>query len=197
LTVRKRKRLALVLVLLGPFTASARNEAFHWDFPEGTSSLEVRDGGTTLVWRISPPLSHRLEVRALDHLLTMAFPEKTLPKDPVSLDVGPIRDHTWLMHRLASAALQSPHWDAEHGKPRAGKNDAAVALIVEDGQLVNIYATDLALHGAKIQSVSVEKVLVGEVGKTPELAPLASDPAAVGKRVPYDAILTLRLEKSS
>jgi len=37
-------------------------------------------------------------------------------------------------------------------------------------------------------------VLVGEVGKTQDLAPLEKTPTAMGKKLPYDAILWLRLE---
>ena len=58
------------------------------------------------------------------------------------------------------------------------------------------WAAVFARHGATVRSASVEKVLIGRVGETADLAPLAADPAAAGKRLPFDAILWLRLERT-
>ena len=42
--------------------------------------------------------------------------------------------------------------------------------------------------------VPVEKVLVGKVGKTPELAAIPQNDATKGLELPFDAILWIRLE---
>jgi hypothetical protein len=99
-----------------------------------------------------------------------------------------------LSQRLAEAALRSPLWDAGHGRSRTGSDNLAVAQIIDEQRLVEAWASVFARHGTRVRNASVEKVLVGSVGKTAELAPLAANPAAADKQLPFDAILWLRLE---
>ena len=188
-------RVALLLLLSAPLGAHAET-SFRVDSDDGPIALEVRDDGATLRLRVPRPVDLDVSTRALDELLAQAFPERGLPAERISIDVGRIVEHPWLSRRLAETALHSPRWDPEHGKPRAKDENFAVAQMIGDAKLVAAWAEVFARHGASVRNASVEKVLIGRVGKTAELAPLAADPAAAGKRLPFDAILWLRLERT-
>ena len=175
----------------------ARTEtAFRVETPDGPIALEVYGDGVTLRLRLPRPVDLDVSARALDELLAQAFPQHTLPAERISIDVGRIIEHPWLSRRLAEAALHSRHWDPARGKPRGGNDNAAVMHLIDDAKLVAPWAAVFARHGATVHGTSVEKVLIGRVGETAELAPLAADPAAAGKRLPFDAILWLRLERT-
>ncbi len=188
-------RIALLLLLSAPLVAYAET-SFRVDSPDGPIALEVRDDGVTLRLRVPRPVDLDVSTRALDELLAQAFPQHGLPAERISIDVGRIVEHPWLSRRLALAALHSPRWDAARGKPRGGNENLAVAQMIGDAKLVAAWADVFARHGASVRNASVEKVLIGRVGKTAELAPLAADSAATGKRLPFDAILWLRLERT-
>ena len=189
-------RAALLLLLCAPLVVGAET-AFRIETRDGPVALEVYDDGVTLRLRVPRPIDLDTSTRALDELLTQAFPGHRLPAERISIDVGRIIEHPWLSRRLAEAALHSPRWDPARGKPRAGNDNAAVAQLIGDEKLVAPWAAVFARHGATVHNASVEKVLIGRVGETADLAPLASDPAATGKRLPFDAILWLRLERTN
>ena len=186
----------LALLLLAPLAATAET-SFRVESAAGVIALEVQDGGATMRLRLARPADLDISVRALESLLAQAFPQHAFPAERVSLGVGRILEHPWLSQQLAAAALHSPHWDAALGKPRTGNDNAAVMRILDDGRLLAGWAPVFARYGATIRSASVEKVLVGRIGDTDELAPLATDPAAAGKRLPFDAILWLQLERTN
>ena len=188
-------RVALLLLLCAPLVAHA-DPSFRVDSPDGPIALEMRDDGATWRLRLPRPVALDTSTRALDELLAQAFPQHALPAARISIDVGRVIEHPWLSQRLAETALHSPRWDAARGKPRGENDNFAVARMIDDGNLVAAWAAVFARHGATVRNASVEKVLVGRVGETAELAPLAADPAAVGKRLPFDAILWLRLERT-
>lgn len=187
-------RVALLLLLSAPLVAHA-DPSFRVESREGPIALEVRDDGATWRLRLPRPVDLDVSTRALDELLAQAFPQHSLPTSRISIDVGRIVEHPWLSRRLAETALHSPRWDAARGKPRGGNENFAVSRMIDDEKLVAAWAAVFARHGATVRNASVEKVLIGRVGKTVELAPLAADPAAAGKRLPFDAILWLRLER--
>lgn len=188
-------KAALLLLLCAPLVARTET-AFRVETRDGPIALEGSDDGATWRLRLSRPVDLEVSTRALDELLTQAFPQHALPSERISIDVGRIIEHPWLSRRLAEAALHSPRWDPARGKPRGGNDNSAVALLIDDGKLVAAWAAVFARHGATVRSASVEKVLIGRVGETADLAPLAADPAAAGKRLPFDAILWLRLERT-
>lgn len=136
------------------------------------------------------------QIALLALLLAQAFAGHAPPDRRVSIGVGRVVEHPWLSQRLAEAALRSPRWDAGRGKARGGSENLAVAQMIDEQRLVAKWASVFARHGMSVRNASVEKVLIGSVGKTAELAPLAADPAAAGKQVPFDAILWLQLERT-
>jgi hypothetical protein len=69
--------------------------------------------------------------------------------------------------------------------------------LIDDDKLLAAWVPIFGRYGVAIRNTSVEKVLVGRVGETTALQPLAQDPRAFGKRLPFDAILWLRLEALS
>jgi hypothetical protein len=114
-----------------------------------------------------------------------------------SLELGRVVDYPWLSKALAEASLRSPVWNPDKGRGRRTGDNASVQSIVDARRLLAPLVMVFARHGAKARAGSVEKVLVGEVGATPELAALASNAVAAGKKLPYDAILWLRLEPTA
>jgi hypothetical protein len=188
-------KAALLLLLSAPLVAPAET-AFRVETRDGPIALEVHDDGATLQLRLPRHVALDVSTRALDELLTQAFPQHVLPAERISIDVGRIIEHPWLSQRLAESALRSPRWDAVRGKPRGGNDNAVVAQLIDGEKLVAPWAAVFARHGATVRNASVEKVLIGRVGETAELAPLAAHPAAAGKRLPFDAILWLRLERT-
>ena len=189
-------RVALLWLLLAPLAAAAET-SFRVESPAGPIALEVQHDGATLRLRLQRPVDLETSTRALDELLAKAFAGRAPPDERVSIDVGRIVEHPWLSQRLAEAALHSPSWDAGRGKARGESENFAVAQIIDEQRLVAQWASVFARHGISVRNASVEKVLVGSVGATAELAPLAADPAAAGKQVPFDAILWLQLERTN
>lgn len=192
----RSSRAALLLLLCAPLVERAET-GFRVDSPDGPIALEVHDDGVTVRLRLPRPVDLDVSTRAFDELLTQAFPQHALPAERISIDVGRIIEHPWLSRRLAEAALHSPRWDPVRGKPRAGNDNSAIAHVIDDEKLVAAWAAVFARHGATVHNASVEKVLIGRVGETAELAPLTADPAAIDKRLPFDAILWLRLERTN
>jgi hypothetical protein len=189
-------RIALLWLLLAPIAAAAET-SFRVESPAGPIALEVQHDGATLRLRLQRPVDLETSTRALDDLLAKAFAGHAPPDGRVSIDVGRIIEHPWLSQRLAEAALRSSRWDAGHGKPRIGSDNLAVAQLIDEQRLVDAWASVFARHGIRVRNASVEKVLIGSVGTTAELAPLTSFPDAAGKRLPFDAILWLQLERTN
>jgi len=111
-------RVALLLLLSAPLGAHAET-SFRVDSDDGPIALEVRDDGATLRLRVPRPVDLDVSTRALDELLAQAFPERGLPAERISIDVGRIVEHPWLSRRLAETALHSPRWDPARGSRAA------------------------------------------------------------------------------
>ena len=186
----------LALLLLAPLAAAAET-SFRVESTAGPIALEVRDDGATLRLRLQRPADLEASTHALDALLAQASATLAPIGTRVAIDVGRIIEHPWLSQRLAEAALRSPRWDGALGKPRGESTNFAIAHLIDEEQLVAVWVAVLARHGLRIRNATVEKVLIGRVGETDELAPLATDPAAAGKRLPFDAILWLQLERTN
>ncbi len=189
-------RIAIAWLLLAPLAAAAETH-FTVESAAGGVALEVSDDGATWRLRLEHPTDLETTTQALGELLAQAFARNAPPDGPLSIDVGRIIEHPWLSQRLAEAALHSPRWDADLGKPRAASDNFAVARILDEQRLVEAWAFVFSRHGLRVRSASVEKVLVGSVGKTAALEPLAALPGAAGKRLPFDAILWLQLERTN
>ena len=188
-------RVALLGLVLAPLAAIA-DITVAVDSAFGPIKLEARDGGTVLMLRVPQGVDLEASSRALDALLGQ-LPPANLQHPRISIDMGRIVEHPWLSQRLAEAALASPRWDARRGRPRGESDNAAIAHLIDERQLAAPWAAVFVRHGFALGNASVEKVGVGRVGTTAELAPLASQPAAAGAKLPFDAILWLQLERTT
>jgi len=182
----------LLALLLAPFAAAGETQ-YLVDSAAGPIALEIRGDGTMRL-RLSSPTDLETSTRALDALLAQAFPYGRLPMGRMSIDVGRIIEHPWLSQLLAAAASRSSRWDAVLGVPSTGNDNLVVMQLIDDDKLLAAWVPIFGRFGAAIRNTSVEKVLVGRVGETAALQPLAQDPREFGKRLPFDAILWLRLE---
>lgn len=157
-----------------------------------TASHELRDGEMRL--RATCPVPLAESSRALTELLLEKYPGGRMTDARATLEIGRIAYHPWLSKGLAEAGLRSPVWDADRGRGLSGGDNAAVASMIDARKLLQAWQPVFMRFGARARAGSVEKVLVGKVGKTDELAPLAKHAAAAGKKLPFDAILWIRLE---
>jgi hypothetical protein len=187
-----RARLLLLHVLVAAVSLAAAATARA----ECKPTHEIREGGAELRLRADGcALSLAETGAALDALFDEAFAGGRMPMNRATLMLGRIVDYPWLSKALADAATKSPVWDGKKGRGRRGSNESAVKVIVDTRRLLQPLGPVFARHGAKARASSVEKVLVGKVGDTEELAPLAGQKLAEGKKLPFDAVLWLRLEK--
>jgi hypothetical protein len=189
----RRFALALLAALLVPFGASG-DAVYRVDSAAGPIQLELYDDGISMRLRLAGPTDLETATLALTSLLAQAFPSGAWPPARRSFDLGRIVEHPWLSQQLAEAALRSSRWNATTGRPRTGNDNLAVMQLIDDDKLLAAWVPIFGRYGAVIRNSSVEKVLVGRVGDTEELAPLAKDPSLVGKKLPFDAILWLHLE---
>jgi len=189
----RARRLALLAASLAlvPLPAAATQE------PSGCEPKhEVSEEGAQLRLRADGcALSLPETAAAIEALLGEAWDGKRMPIERASLGLGRIVDYPWLSKALAEAAMKSPVWDPKKGRGRRGGDNAAVASMVDTRRLLQPLAPVFARYGAKARAGSVEKVLVAKVGDGDELAAVAGQKLAEGKRLPYDAILWVRLEK--
>jgi hypothetical protein len=137
--------------------------------------------------------SCRIEAEAVIALLADAFSASN-PATPLplfrSLTFGRLIDYPWLSQFLAHRAAADRAWDLAKGRPVAGDVNRFVAQILSSREILDPLEPPLARHGYAIGRASVEKVLVGGFDQVPLLA----GPPPRG-RVPFDAILWLRLQR--
>jgi hypothetical protein len=157
-------KAALLLLLSAPLVAPAET-AFRVETRDGPIALEVHDDGATLQLRLPRHVALDVSTRALDELLTQAFPQHVLPAERISIDVGRIIEHPWLSQRLAEAALRSPRDSGAASRAAERQRRRAQRLTTK---LVAPWAA--VLPGATVQRVERE-VLIGRVGETADLAP--------------------------
>ena len=185
--------IALLAILLAPL-AAASDTAYRVDSAAGPIQLELYDDGAMRL-RLAAPTDLETSTLALTELLAQAFPDGAMPAGRTSIDLGRIVEHPWLSQQLAEAALRSSRWNAARGAPISGNDNLAVMQLIDDDKLLAAWVPIIGRYGVRIRNTSVEKVLVGRVGETEELAPLAKNPSALGKKLPFDAILWLHLER--
>ena len=182
-----------------PMLCIAAALAAHRPSPKGSTepcetTHEIADGGQSMRLRPGCPLSLADTSAALTALLQEAFPDGRMNLDRATLELGRIVQYPWLSKGLADAALRSPVWEQKKGRGRRTDDNPAVASILDTRRVLAPLIPTFARFGIRARAGSVEKVLVGEVGKTKDLAALEKTPTAMGKKLPYDAILWLRLE---
>jgi hypothetical protein len=186
---------SLFVLTVARSPASPAGAATASDTASCTPTHEISDGGAELRLRAQCPLSLPDTAAALDALFSEAFAGGRMQHGRASLELGRIIDYPWLSKSLADAALRSPVWDPKKGRGRRSEDNPAVASLIDTRRLLQPLAPTFARYGVKARAAGVEKVLVGRVGESEQLAALEAIPAAKDKKLPYDAILWVRLEK--
>lgn len=138
-----------------------------------------REGGA---WDACTPEAAALAA-ALESLLRAARAER---EGTFTLFLGRVVELPRLSAELVRTARQSREWDTRTGRPRAGDPNGFVA-----GILAQTPALRDLFPAYAIASVSVEKVLVPSSAEI--RARKERDPAP-GERIPYDAMIWVRLK---
>lgn len=194
---------ALALAAFFPVAARAASAG------EVVLEESVRGCGVRLEARAAEPAAWRLRVPdtcaltpeetrdALGALARRALAGPQPLPPPESFSIGRIVSLPWLSERLAASALAAPGWDAARGAPRSGGPNRFVAERIEAESLHRELVEGLAAGDLRVVGVSVEKVLIGGASDDAAVArAVAAGPGAAGSaRLPFDAILWLRLER--
>jgi hypothetical protein len=181
------------LVLPGATTPEPERFEAHTTMrgcPVGLATLENQE---SLRLTVGCPLGADELGVAIGSILTTGGRE-LLPLLPRSLDLGRIVEHPWLAERLGGSAWASPDWDVREGRPREAEINRFTADLLRDRKLLDEVQDAFARHGMRASVTGVEKVLVGTVGEVPELRGLAGRGVDSTARLPFDAILWLRVE---
>jgi len=193
----RRLALGLLLCLAPPPSALAYQERLVLSVQSGTCTLrlEADDEARVLRLRVLPEdASCRVSREAVQAFLEQAFSRTDPPRlegTYSSLYVGRLVDYPWLSLLLASAAAQDGRWDPKKGKPVGMGINAYVASLLSRREVMAQLESAIQEAGYRIRSVSVEKVLVGDLRRVgpPEARTRAG-------RVPYDAMVWFRLERT-
>ena len=151
--------------------------------PECQVELERRME-TRLILRQRPacPIGYASTQGAVRALLAQAGDARDL-----SVTFGRIERYPWLSSLLARQASSSRRWDLAAGKPHAGSDNAYVAAALRG--MPEFTALFDRWH---IAGVSVENVLIKAAA---ELPLPAGAPVPRDSKLPYDAIVSIRLKR--
>lgn len=105
----------------------------------------------------------------------------------VSLALGRIERYPWLSELLARQASSSRRWNLASGRPYEGSDNAYVAAALR-----GMPEFTALFERWQILGVSVEKVLLKPAAELPLAAGAPVPPAA---KLPYDAIVWVRLQR--
>jgi hypothetical protein len=160
-----------------------------------TVRVEARDAWDSLRVRAHHATSGAcfIDAEVLTALLTETF-SATNPAVASrvfrALDLGRLIDYPWLSQYLATRAAKDRAWDLARGQPIGIDLNRFVANLLSSREILRGIEAPLAQQGYVVTRASVEKVLVGGFTQVPLLA----EPPPTG-RIPFDAILWLRLQK--
>lgn len=156
--------------------------------PRTTAYVDEAAGGTYATFRKS--YDETVSERAYADLIAEWLGERKEGRPTVGkVDLGRVINFPWISKYMARRSLRHPQWNAKTGSCREGHENRLVeSFLMNEGFRTRLEAP-FAESGYRIRSVSVEKVLIGKLGNVhPEFSETV-------KRVPYDAIVTLALEK--
>jgi hypothetical protein len=160
-----------------------------------TLRVETRDSWDSLRVRAHHATSGACFIDA--EVLTALLTETFSASNPVvasrvfrSLDFGRLIDYPWLSQYLATRAAKDRAWDLARGQPIGIDLNRFVANLLSSREILRDIEAPLTQQGYLVTRASVEKVLVGGFNQVPLLA----GPPPTG-RIPFDAILWLRLQK--
>ena len=113
-------------------------------------------------------------------------------QQPDSIDtqwiyLGRIVTYPWLMHEVIELALHDPTWDPAKGTPVSGHENTYLAGLLDRKEIRNVLQAPLPHNETLRLSISVEKVLVGEVSA------LIPNAGTRNEKVPYDAQVWIHL----
>ena len=188
--------LILVVSLSGTIALSQENVIVSLKVGECSLSVESNDKWHTLRLRAHHPKYKGCHITRDEMLLALdeAFSKTESPKLEASyssLLIGRLIDYPWLSQYLATAAYQDRGWDSKRGRPVVMDINKYVSNVLSRKELLTQIEPPFVKGGYKFIGVTVEKVLVGSFREVP----LYQGEMASG-RVPYDAQVWFRLEKS-
>jgi hypothetical protein len=102
-----------------------------------------------------------------------------------------------MSYRVAYQSVATKKWDIAGGRPRASFMNSFVSKVANDSDTYAELKTLFAALGYRIALVSLEKVLVAQARDLPFHAELLAQGIAPRARVPYDAILWFKAQKSN
>jgi hypothetical protein len=188
--------LGLPLVLFLAATAAAYRGQVIVSVEAGACRLIVEsdEASRALRLRVLPESrSCHIDKTSMRSALEAAFVQ-TDPPIPEgtysSLYLGRLIDYPWLSQALATLAYRDPAWNRKKGRPRGLDINRYVADLLSRKEITAEMDAALAVGGYRVDSVTVEKVLVGGFADVP----LYTGDAGAGK-VPFDAMVWFRLMK--
>ena len=102
-----------------------------------------------------------------------------------------------MSYRVAFQAVASKKWDTAGGRPRASFINSFITKLANDRDTYPELRTLFAALGYRIDLVSVEKVLARQARDLPFHAELLAQGITPRSRVPYDAILWFKAQRSN
>jgi hypothetical protein len=102
-----------------------------------------------------------------------------------------------MSYRVAYQSVATKKWDTAGGRPRASFMNSFVSKVANDSDTYPELKNLFAALGYRIALVSLEKVLVAQARDLPFHAELLAQGIAPRARVPYDAILWFKAQKSN
>jgi hypothetical protein len=208
------KPLLLVGIMAASVAAASEGEfgkvEVSSDPQEVVASLQITDCRATLEHHLrwnslryrnscQQPLA---EKAAVFSRLAAALAQKVgIPQDITSLGLGRLIYFPELAQRLALMARESPAWDSSRGgvRDRQEEDFGAVNRLIEglavEGNLFKALEGALRDYGWTVSAVETEKVLVGKPDQTPFAEGLFNGGARADDKLPFDAIVWLRLRR--
>jgi hypothetical protein len=188
--------LILVLSSVLPAAGFSYQERLILSMEEGKCSLRVEadDEARLLRLRVHPghPVCYFTKEN-MQKVLNAVFSKTDHPKMEgiySSLFLGRLIDYPWLCEYLATSAYKDPLWDKKKGKPVSADLHKYVSTILLRKEVTGQFEETFGESGYRVKIVTIEKVLVGGFHDVP----LYRGKMSPG-RVPFDAMVWLRLEK--
>lgn len=156
-----------------------------------TPLIEASPAGDTAVFRPHSDAFLHCEVSEASYREVVGNWLRDRPTDAPRLRsffLGRAVSFPWISRHLADAALHSAAWDTRRGKARrSGGENGLVAGLLSTEAFRSRLGVPFAASSYVVRGVAVEKVLVGPAHE------LSSESTAVGRRVPFDAMIWLQI----
>ena len=187
---------AVICLLILTAVCNAYQERLILSIQEGKCSLrvEAEDEAHILRLRVHPAYPECYATKESMQKVLKAVFSKTYPPRLEGvyayLFLGRLIDYPWLCEYLATSAYKDQRWDRKKGKPVSMGLYKYVSAILLSKEVTAQFEETFEDSGYKINSVTIEKVLVGGFHNVP----LYQGKRVPGK-VPFDAAVWYILEK--